>query len=331
MELDADQELALELVERICAKKLTATVMVYCARHDADLMVASMRVGAREFLSAAVEPAVLREALERAMARNAIQEERKISGRTLVFWSPKGGSGVSTLAANFAIALRWESEAPVLLADLNPQLGSISVLLGMTPRFTVDEALRSARRLDPEFVSTLVGKHKSGISVISAPDEFSPSVEIEGRAVGKFLDIARNQFSWVVVDAGPGMGSHLASVFEMSSVIYLVAQLDIPSLHSAQRFIAYNRRSGGHLIEVVVNRYDARRTDFDEEAVSKALGLNPKWKIPNDYAAASRAANTGDPLMTQRSAAASAIRAMARSACGRPVQPARKSGWSIFG
>ena len=90
-----------------------------------------------------------------------------------MFWGAKGGSGVTTLAANFAIALRQETSGEVALLDLNPQLGDVSVLLGLTPQFTITDALLNPDRLDEEFVSTLVTRHGSGVSVLAAPDVFT--------------------------------------------------------------------------------------------------------------------------------------------------------------
>jgi pilus assembly protein CpaE len=331
VEIDSDQDLALDLVENICARKPTATVMVYSALNDQERMVASMRAGAREFLSGSVAPAQLREALLRATARHAEQGVKKAVGKTIVFWSAKGGSGVSTLAANFAMALRSEAGEPVLLADLNPQFGSLSVLLGLTPRFTITDALKSAKRLDAEFLSTLVSEHKSGVSFIAAPDTFSAAPVIEARAVARLIDLTRNQYPWVVIDAGPSLGSGVEPVFQMADVIYLVTQLDIPSLHNTQRFLSHMLSAGDQRIEVIVNRYDSRKGVFDDEGVAKALGQAPKWKIPNDYTAAHRAANTGHPLILEKSPVAQALRALARSACGKASHPAKRKGsWGIF-
>ena len=55
---------------------------------------------------------------------------------------------------------------------------------------------------------------------------------------------------------------------------------------------------GDQHIELVVNRFEARKTEFDDERVTKALGLEPKWRIPNDYAAVHRSLNTGIPLIS---------------------------------
>lgn len=332
VEIDADQIQALELVEALCSRKPSSTVMVYSAVSDGDRMVAAMRAGAREFLSGAVAPAVLAEALGRAAIRNSELSVPTAAGQMVVFWSAKGGSGVSTLSANFAIALRAEAGEPVLLADLNPHLGDLSVLLGISSRFTVTEALKSAQRIDSEYLSTLVTEHRSGVSVVTAPDAYSPGEAIEERAVGRFLDIAKRHYPWVVIDAGPSLGPGIGAVFQMAKTIYVVTQLDIPSLRSAHRFISYTRAAGCAAVEVVINRHDPRKSEFDEERIAKALGVAAKWKVPNDYAAAQLAANTGEALMFGDSPIAYALRSMARSACGKPPQPTRKkSSWKIFG
>ena len=105
---------------------------------------------------------------------------------------------------------RWRSSI------CNPHLGDVAVLLGITPRFTVAEALKNAKRLDQDFISTLMTKHRSGISVLAAPDAYDPSIVVENRTVGKLLDILRNQYPYVVVDAGHDLGGGDRRVFQMA-------------------------------------------------------------------------------------------------------------------
>src|SRR4029078_3500920 len=97
-------------------------------------------------------------------------------------------------------------------------------------------------------------------------------------------------------------------------------------LRSTQRFISYMQAEADARIEVVVNRFDPRRTDFDDERGAKALGVKPKWKIPNDFAAAHKAANTGNALIHENSPISQSLRQLARSACCKPAQAARKKG-----
>jgi pilus assembly protein CpaE len=331
VEIDTDIELALEIVEALCARKPLATAMVYSHSGDTEKMVRSMRAGAREYLTGTSPKAMLHDALLRAAARRLEQTVKKTSGKCAVFWGTKGGSGVTTLATNFAIALRSEVESEVALLDLNPQLGDVAVLLGMTPSYTVADALNNARRLDQHFISTLVAPHRSGIAVLAAPDVYTPSVPIDGRTIGRLVDVARSRYSHVVIDAGRELGPGAETLLQMADVIYLVTQLDVVSLRNTQRFISYIKALGGQRVELVVNRFEPRKTEFDDERITKVLGIPPKWKVPNDYLGVRRSSNEGRPLALEKSAAANAIRAMARAASGKQVAPEKRRGLGLFG
>lgn len=291
----------------------------------------SMRAGAREYLVAPVEPSVLGEALLRASARRAENGAKKTKGKTIIFRGAKGGSGVTTLATNFAIALRQESQEKVALLDLNPQLGDVAVLLGVSPTFTISEAFANPTRLDHEFVSTLFVEHRSGVSLLAAPDSYGAGAPVEARTVGKLVDLVRSKYPYVVIDAGPGLGDAAEPLYQIAAQVYLVTQIDIPSLRNTQRFLSYLRRFGDHRVDLVLNRFESRRAEFDEERLSKALGMSPAWKVPNDYAAVGQASNTGAPVIWEKSPVANVLRQMARVECGKPPETPRKKGFSLFG
>jgi len=73
------------------------------------------------------------------------------------------------------------------------------------------------------------------------------------------------------------------------------------------------------------------KMEFDEERLSKAVGVAPKWKVPNDYAAARSAANAGTPLVLEKSAIAEVLHQMARAASGKPPGGEKKKRFSLFG
>jgi len=330
VELDTDSDAALNVVEAICARKPLATVMVYAERNNADLLMASMRAGAREFLAGVISPSVLVDALLRAAARRVESTTKKTQGKVMMFWGVKGGSGVTTLATNFAIALRKESASEVALLDFNPQLGDVSVLLGLNPRFTITDALLNPGRLDEDFISTLVTEHSSGVSVFAAPDAYTASVPTEDRTVGKLIELAAARFPYVVIDAGPAMGASSETMFQLAGTIYLVTQADIPSLRNTQRFITYLKNFSGPEVELILNRFEVRKMEFDEDRLSKTVGLQPKWKVPNDYAAVRRASNTGTPLISEKTAITAVLQQMARSVCGKLPENERKKGFRLF-
>src|SRR4051794_41109664 len=112
IELDSDPEAALDLVETLCADG-SATVMVYSSKADSELMIRCMRAGAREFLALPFKSGTVAEAMVRAaVRRTAIRTtpgSKRPDGKLCVFFGAKGGSGVTTLASNFAVAAASES------------------------------------------------------------------------------------------------------------------------------------------------------------------------------------------------------------------------------
>jgi len=82
--------------------------------------------------------------------------------------------------------------------------------------------------------------------------------------------------------------------------------------------------------EIVINRYDPRSREIDEEYITKALTKPAEWKIPNNYAAVRRMQNTATSLMQNDLEISRAIREMSRSVCGQPSIPKKKKGFSFF-
>src|SRR5271165_2385275 len=152
VDLDSNPESALDVVENICATG-SSTVMVFSTISDTELMIRCMRVGAREFLNTPIESGSMAEALVRASARRApARGTHKAEGRLCVFWGAKGGSGVTTIATNFAIAAAQESGKKVVLIDLDVPLGDAVLNLGLVPMYSTVDALQNYARLDTNFL-----------------------------------------------------------------------------------------------------------------------------------------------------------------------------------
>jgi pilus assembly protein CpaE len=332
IDLVPDVEVALGLVENISASDPALTVMVYAGGHDPELLMRSMRAGAREYLTHPVLAESLPETLVRAATRTESSQVRKSAGKLLLFASAKGGAGVTTLASNFALALKQESGKEVALVDLNLHLGDISVLLGMTPRYTVLDALRSGGRMDSDLVATLMMQHESGLSLLAGPDEYHPVVASENGNLHKLLRILRGRFPFVVVDGGSGLGPEADTLLQLADVIYLVTQVDIPSLRNVQRVLSHIQKWGPspRAVEIVVNRFDSRG-GIDQEQIEKALTAPVKWKMPNDYSAARSSHNAGAPLVLQKSELSTALRQMAQVACGKNPESGKKRKFGLFG
>ncbi|MGA3343606.1 MAG: transposase [Terracidiphilus sp.] len=329
VDLDSDPEYALNLVKNICING-QATVIVYSEQTGQDLLLRSMRAGAREFLTLPFGQGAMAEALGRASAlRSAVRHAPRTDGKLLVFLSAKGGSGVTTLACNSAVSLAQDSGRRTLLIDLNLPLGDAAINLGIRADHSVVAALENFKRLDSSFLFSLLEKHGSGLFVLAAPSELAPT-HVSDEAIDKLLEVARQDFDYVVVDAGSKLDLQSTRVFDKSANIYLVAQIGIAELRNSNRLIARLSLAGGPKLEVILNRYDPRSLEIAEEQITKALTRPPDWKIPNNYAAVRRMQNTAVSLMRDDSEISRAIREMTRSISGQSSTTRKKKGFGFF-
>src|SRR5664279_4090612 len=140
VDLDSNPEHALDLVENICGHS-SATVIVYSANANSEMLVRCMRAGAREYLTEPFAASTVAEAMVRASVRRPVSRpNKKTSGKLIVFVGATGGSGTTTIASNFAIALSQETQQNTLLVDLDLPLGDAALDLGITPAYSTVNA-----------------------------------------------------------------------------------------------------------------------------------------------------------------------------------------------
>jgi pilus assembly protein CpaE len=319
VDLDASVEKALDLIETICRRDVGVTVMACSAKNAADVIIRAMRAGAREYLASPITPTSIAEAFSRATARHKSVALERSTGQLLVFQGAKGGVGVTTLATNFAVALARKNTGPVVLVDLHPQLGEVALGLGMVPHFSVADALANVGRLDADFLATLLIPHESGLQVLGSSDAYGTHRSLE-RGAEKLFRILREEFAFVVVDTGSCSGNIPDILFETANTIYLVTEGNLPALRNSRRLISYfTTKENAPVVEVVLNRHNARAVEIDEDSALKALARTIDWKIPNDYVAVRGAQNLGVPLAMHDTAIARAITQMANAACRSSV------------
>jgi pilus assembly protein CpaE len=330
VDLDSNPEYALDLIETICSAG-TPTVMVYSAHTDSELLVRCMRAGAREFLTQPFSSGTIAEAMVRASVRRPTAKTvKKAAGRLFVFLGAKGGSGVTTLACNFAVSMAAESGQNTLLIDLHLPLGDAALDLGITAQYSTVNALQNSGRLDSNFLSKLLTKHSSGLSVLAAPGKFT-EVKSTNDDIDKLLAIARQDFDFVVVDAGTRLDLADSTLFDQAATIYLVTQVSIPELRNSNRLVSEFFAKSANKLEIVLNRFTPRSLGVDEEHITKALTRPATWRVPNDYATARRTQNTATPLSLEDSPISRVIRQMARTASGMPANPEKKKRFGLFG
>jgi pilus assembly protein CpaE len=327
--VDHEKETALRTIETLC-RTGSATPMAYSSRTHDDLLIRCMRAGVREFLLYPFATGVIEEAFSRMASRvQFAPDTRRAVGKSFVFLGAKGGSGVTTAACNFAVALAQEPNRSTLLIDLDLPLGDAALCLGVNSEFSTLDALREAERLDATFLNKLMSRHKSGLQVLAAPGRYL-RLPFPGAAVNSLMNVASKTFDYVVVDAGSKWELTDTKLFDMVSTVFLVTQVGVAELRNSNRLITGCLQAHSSKLEIVLNRYTAEMFGIDDTAIESALTRPAQWRIPNDYPAVRRMQNTAE--VAKESSVQKAIKKMAVSASGfMDDSQEKKKKFGIFG
>jgi len=333
--LGANSDQAIKLIQRLSAES-PKTALISAAHNAApDLLLQSLRAGAREFLQLPISAEELKTVMDRVaeFCAGQVETPRK-KGRMVAVFSSKGGCGTSFIATNLAAA----ANARTVLVDLNLQAGDLPLFLGVDPKYSFADMAENRNRLDDALIKSFVTPFSSNLSLLAAPREADSADEIEPEHVFEVLQRLRETYEYVVLDPQHTFDSITLAALHQSDEIVLVLTLDIPAIRSTQRALEIFDRLGypRKKIRIVVNRW-SKQIDLDLRHVEKFLGESVVGFLPSDYQTAVTSINLGQPLVQSEpnSKIAQEIRRVARTlavgAVGVADEPEpRRNLWNSF-
>jgi len=294
--LGPNPETAVNFISRLNAECPRTAIISAAADASPDLILRSLRAGAREFLRIPISVDELRTVLDRISEFFTTQVEApKRQGRMVAVFSSKGGCGTSFIATNLAGCIAKRA----VLVDLNLQAGDLPLFLGIEPKYSIADMVEKRNKLDAELINTLVTPYSSHLSLLAAPKSADSADEIEPQHVFEVLQRLRECYDYVVLDPQHTFDSITLAALDQSDEIVLVLTLDIPAIRSTQRALEIFDRLGypRKKIRIVVNRW-SKQIDLDLRQVEKFLGEPVVAFVPSDYQTAVNSINLGTPLVT---------------------------------
>jgi pilus assembly protein CpaE len=291
----ANSEQALKLIERLSVESPQTAIISAARNASPDLILRSMRAGAREFLRLPVINEEFKTVLDRTAEFCAGQKiAPKKKGRMIAVFSSKGGCGTSFIATNIAAALN----APTVLVDLNLQAGDLPLFLGVDPKYSIADMVENRARMDDTLLASYITPHSSKLSLLAAPREADSADDIEPEHVFEALERLRESYDYVVLDPQHTFDAITLAALDQSDDIVLVLTLDIPAIRSAQRALEIFDRLGypRKKVRIIVNRW-SKQIDLDLQQVERFLKEKVTGFVASDYQTAVTSINLGQPLV----------------------------------
>jgi pilus assembly protein CpaE len=221
-----------------------------------------------------------------------------LQGRVITVYSPKGGTGCTTLAVNLAVALHNE-DTHVVLVDANLQYGDVAMFFNEQGKNTILDIAPRVDDLDPDIIEEIMVKHEAtGIHILAAPQRPEQADKISTGQFTKVLDHLRHLYSYIVIDTASILGDVNLAAIDNCDALVLVTTQDIPAIKNARLFLDLLQTMGidrDHLV-FVMNKYD-KRIGITPDRVGENLKEKINAVIPLDERVVIPAVNRGVPFM----------------------------------
>jgi pilus assembly protein CpaE len=301
--MDGDARSALTLMEET-NRVLPATQIFALSRDDTTAnIVKAMRAGATEFLGLPVEPTQMLKALIKATTLNRLNQPAATTGEIWAVYSPKGGAGTTTTAANLGIELHAELGKSVCLVDLDFQSGDLALALNMTPVYTMVDIALNFRRLDSVFLQGTLTRHPSGVYLLAAPPHGSAEgTVIPGDQIRTVLELLRSMYDVVIVDTPRALTEETLAALWTANRVVLLIERSLPFLRGYRRTMDVLGNIGvpRERIDVVIAKHTTSKAAVSLDEAKKSLDLTVKYLLPRDEETALEAVNKGLPLVDVR-------------------------------
>lgn len=336
--LDYLGEPGVKLVQRL-ASEFTSTAVICSSRDSSpDLILRSMRAGARDFIRLPINDDELTTVIERTnqFAAEHVTDEPAKRGRAIAVFSSKGGCGVSLIATNLAMM----QTSPTVLLDLNLQSGDLELMLGVRPKFSLADIVDNRDRLDDALLASYITPRSKNVSLLAAPLKAENAEDIEPRHIYEVMELLRLRFDTVFIDTPHSFDAVTISALDHADQILMVLTLEIHAIRSTRRALELFDRLGypRKKIRIVVNRW-SKNIELDQKQIEDFLGERVVGFVQSDYRAAVNSINLGQPLI--ESAPQSKVTADLRTISAKlfdgkvepvtaPVREGKRSFNSIF-
>ncbi len=293
-------------------------VIILSVQGDQNYMRRAMLAGARDFLT---KPPVADELISAIRRAGEIAQQERVKstqaqvaasspgdaagagfsltqGKVVTVYSPKGGTGCTTIAVNLALTLHNE-DTRATLVDGNLQFGDVAVFLNEHGKNTIVDVATRVKELDPEIVEEVMIKHEpTGVHVLAAPSRPEYAEKVNSDQFSQLLDYLRQMYAYVVVDTASLLTDITLSAIDKSDVIVLVTTQDIPSIKNVRLFLDLLETFGIERERIVftLNRFD-KRIAITPDRIGDNLKQPVVAVIPLDEKVVVPAVNRGVPFI----------------------------------
>jgi pilus assembly protein CpaE len=278
-------------------------ILMFTARTQPEDKVAGYEVGVDLYLTKPVHPldlqANIRALLAQRKSRKAALAER---GYLVGVLSAKGGSGVSTVALNLAVAMARQQNLKTIAAELRPGLGSWNEELNLNRKTGLANLLaKDILEINQNLVEMQLTNSMTGVRFLLAGGESSADVELS-TAVHQYEVVFQELLTLskvVIVDIGTPFLMAFPLILDMCNEVIVVTEPSLLSVRRTAHLVEELRDKGfgsSKMIDLVIVNHTRSDLTLSMTQIEEALHQTVALGFPPAMELAEHAVQMGQPM-----------------------------------
>ena len=305
--------------EAIMSQDSRVQVIIMSVQGETDYLRRAMLAGAREFLTKPISADDLYKSIRHVHKLGATRPKAAATsggnepvaggggggggteGQIIAVFSPKGGVGTSSVAANLAVALRQLTNKKVALVDANVVFGDLTVILNLRSDKTIIELAQRVEELDRDLINDVLATHTSQVKVLLAPPDPQRGELVTADHIRAILEALRREFDYVVVDTPASFQDRSLAVLDLATRIVTLMTLEMHCIRNIKLFleVADLLEYPHEKVMLVLNKA-SNRTGIRVEDVEKNIQRKVMLQIGDAGQDVTFSINQGVPLVISK-------------------------------
>lgn len=303
------------ITEKLTLEYPDISVIIISVKDNAEYLRKSMNAGAKDYIIKPIDSNELIKSIRRIYEREGKRKQDKNDknidiykekAKVILFLSPKGGTGKTTLLINMAVALKKILvDKKIAVIDLKLQFGDVNLFLDLERPYTILDFL-DAKNINSDNIFNYFSFHKeSGIYVLAAPNNAEDAVNVTSDNIFFLLEKSVEAFDYVFIDTPTIIQEYELPAIEMANehgIILLVFTPEVPSIKNTRQLVDILNSFPDNKLSFLLNRGD-KNLSIDINTIEKILKHSIDIIIPSQGELVVSSLNIGKPFVLKDSSA----------------------------
>jgi Flp pilus assembly CpaE family ATPase len=333
LDLDLPDSSGFQTFASIQAHAHGIPIVILSADDNQALALRTIQEGAEDYLvKSTCGPELLLRAMMHAIVRHATRPGQSSTatapGRATVLGvlGAKGGVGATTIACSLAVELRRQTSQKVLVAGLDFRTDMAHLLMGLSTKYSMRDAVEAGDRLDQTYWEGIVTHSSDGVDVVPSTGRLG-SEELPVKDIPQLFNQIRPFYQWIVLDLGRPTTRSMSLFYSLDN-IFVVTTTALSALYEAKQIIYALRAAqiDETQLGLIINEIVPVPSVPDRE-IPKIFGVRMYARLSSDYKELEEAC-LERRLPRESSSVRKQIAALARTVAGLP-EPESSKSWLL--